>query len=221
MKPNIVLKTRPLIYAIRNTINGKVYVGKTHCIYKRCHQYLHALKNNRRDHVNDYLYRSIQKHGLDKFEMFPLEFVESDQLPARELWWMNHLNTLNRRNGYNLRADSSSGMITHQSTRDKISERLKQEWKSGIRSGHSDKLKKSWNNQQRRDDQSRLFSKIKTKYVYMVVFPNGDVESDCDYQRLTELGLKSSLSSFHRSGDDTVVVKGHVVNRGFKNESQT
>jgi hypothetical protein len=163
----------------------------------------------------------MQKHGLDKFEMFPLEFVESDQLPVRELWWMNHLNTLDRRSGYNLRADSSSGMITHQSTRDKISERLKQEWKSGIRSGHSDKLKKSWNNQQRRDDQSRLFSKIKTKYVYMVVFPNGDVESDCDYQRLTELGLKSSLSSFHRSGDDTVIVKGHVVNRGFKNESQT
>ena len=219
MKPIITLKNKPLIYAIINTVNGKTYVGKTKCIYRRCHQYLYDFENRSIGHINDYLYHSMVKYGIDAFEMVPLEFVSLNELADRELWWMNHLDTLNHKKGYNLRADSSTGMITHEITSAKISARLKKEWADGKRDGHAAKLREKWKNPTRRKAQSKLFSKIKTKYEYEVTSPSGVTES-CDYQKLVNWNLTSALSAFHRKKADTVTVKGYVITRRTVNESK-
>lgn len=219
MKPIIALKNRPLIYAITNTINGKTYVGKTKCIYRRCYQYLYDFDKRAIGHINDYLYNAMVKYGIDSFEMVPLEFASVDELAERELWWMNHLDTLNRKKGYNLRADSSTGMITHKITSEKISSRLKKEWAEGKRSGHADKLREKWKDPERRKQQSALFSKIKTKYIYEITTPQGVVET-VSYKQLVEYDLGGALSAFHRKKTDNVTVKGYVIKRRSANEGQ-
>lgn len=219
MTPIITLKNRPLIYAIRNMINGKLYVGKTKCIYRRCHQYLRAVRTGNTDQINEYLLKSILSNGVENFEMFPVEFTTVHNSASRELWWMDHFGTLDKSKGYNLRYDSSSGMLVSDSTRNKISARLKGEWASGIRSQHSEKMKASWDGDLgRKERQSIIFSKTKTKYQYVITDPLGDV-FDCDYKGLVMLGLKSVFSNFHRTGENNVTIKGYSVQRFPKGES--
>jgi len=55
-------------------------------------------------------------------------------MAERELFWMVELSSTDSETGYNLRMDSSTGMITHDSTREKISKRVKKEYADGTRS---------------------------------------------------------------------------------------
>ena len=82
---------------------------------------------------------------------------------------MIELNSLDPDKGYNLRFDSQGKCFCSKETSDKISKRLKSEWKSGIRSEHSSKMKEYWkDNSNRKDQQSKLMSKNKTKYTYTI-----------------------------------------------------
>lgn len=220
MKPNTILKNRPLIYCILNQVNGKVYVGKTKCIWKRCHSYLSDVRHdNKGDRINEYLFSSFKKYGVDSFIMFPLEFVPLEQLSEKELWWMQNLDSLNRHKGYNLRSDSSTAMITHDDTRKKISARLKNEWQNGIRDGHSQKLKDSWETRDR-SFQSSVMSKALTKYQYFIEYPNGVVLVK-NYQQLKELGLQNVVAKFHKKNSNKELFKHCIVERVLLNESQT
>jgi group I intron endonuclease len=216
MKPLIILKNRPLVYCIYNTVNKKVYVGKTKCIWKRCHQYLSDVRcENNADRMNDYLYRSMVKHGVESFEMFPLEFTDDESIAERELWWMHHLNSLNRNKGYNLRSDSSTGMIVHDNTKKLISERLKREWAEGKRDGHSAKLKKSWDGRNR-NEQGKLFSKTLTKYKYVVTYEDGRTETYL-YKELEDRGFSNVLAKFHGKKSNRESFKNVVIER-IRNE---
>jgi group I intron endonuclease len=220
MKPNPILKKRPLIYCILNNVTGKVYVGKTTCIWKRCHSYLSDLRhNNKGNRINEYLFASMMKHGADAFDMFPLEFVDVENLAERELWWMHKLNSLDRHKGYNLRSDSSTTMIAHEDTRKKISDRLKKEWDSGIRDNHSAKLKASWSTRDR-VSQSKLLSKTLTKYSYVVTFPNG-VRLSKNYSGLKDLGLQNVIAKFHKKNSNCESFKNCIVERVLINEGET
>lgn len=215
MHPNKFLKGRSGVYGIRNLTNGKIYVGKTACFYRRCAQYLYDFKTRRLNHINDYLIRSMSAHGIEKFEFFPLEFCALDDISERELHWINELGSTDRKRGYNLRLDSSSGMTAHPDTREKISANLKAQWAAGVRSDHGDKMRAAWAgcNDERRRMQSETMRAIRTKYEYQVTDLNGDVEV-CDFRRLSELGLKSVLSSFARKRNDSVELKGfHILRR--------
>lgn len=138
MNPNKFIQSRPAIYGIRNLTNGKLYVGKTHCVYRRCAQYVYDYANRHIGHLNDYLFAAMRKVGINNFEMFVLEFCESEALSERELVWIINFNTTDRNCGYNLRLDSSSGMLAHADTKSKISKNLKRQWAEGIRDGHSE-----------------------------------------------------------------------------------
>lgn len=218
MKPNKFLKNRPGIYGIRNLVNNKIYVGKTKCMYKRCHQYVYDFRERTIGHINDYLYNAMVKNGIDNFEFFPLEFCEIENLQERELSWMTELNSVDRNHGYNLRLDSSTGMIVSKSTSGKISNTLRKQWGDGKRDGHSEKMKEYWcGNTQRRRQQSKLFSKHRTKYEYEVHHPNGQIEN-CQYKRLCELGIKNVISNFHKQRTNSTVCKGFRVVRFNKGE---
>ena len=204
------------IYCIRNTVNGKIYIGKSKNIYKRIHQHLYDLKNNRKDCENNHLLRSWYKYGNENFEYFVLEYLKvNDNLcRERELFWMNKLKSLDKRFGYNLRQDSSTNMIVHKDTSKKISKRLKKEWKSGVRDNHGKKLAKNWkDNPKRAVEQSLLFSKLKTRYYYYLYDLNNKKLEKCNYERLKELKLSNVQTDFYKKKTNSVKFKGYIIQR--------
>lgn len=97
------------IYLVKNTINGKGYVGKSVQISVRFSQHKHCAFNPDSQHYHRPLYASMRKHGMDNFEFSILEDNLTDQeLLKREVYWIDKLNTKTP-NGYNL-TDGGEGV---------------------------------------------------------------------------------------------------------------
>ena len=192
-------------------INGKKYIGKTKCFYTRYCQYVYDVRNSDSNRINNYLLNSFLKYGFDNFEFEVVEFCSLEQCSEKELNWILKLNTIDRDVGYNLRMDSSTGMITHELTSKKISERLKSEWESGVRKEHGVKLKASWEFRDR-DEQSKLMTKNLTKYTYDLYYEDHE-EIGILYKELQDRGLSSAIGNFHRRKSNEVMCKGVKVVR--------
>ena len=213
----------PGIYVIKNSINGKIYVGKSKNCYKRLHQHLTDIKiDNRNYNENCHLLNAFKKYGEDNFEYYLVEkFDQSDEnlekiLSERELYWMKELDSLNREKGYNLRYDSQGKCFCSEDTKKKVSERAKKDWENGSHANHSDKLKEYWkDNDERKKQQSELMSKIKTKYSYIIYDPSGKlITENGTIETLKELGLdKSAYSAFSKRKSDDVITKKYRVIR--------
>lgn len=201
------------IYIIRNKINNKVYVGKSKNIERRWKQYKYGYLNQNLDYLNQHLLNSMNVHGFNNFEFLIQEECEFNLLPERELFWMVHYNSFDTNNGYNLRIDTDSGMITHVSTREKISNRLKIEWSEGVRDLHKVKLKESWErNDRSRQEQSDRMVKSLTKYLYNVSTSDYQLNS-ISYKELKNLKLHGVLSKFMKYKLDRVEFKGCTIER--------
>jgi hypothetical protein len=163
--------------------------------------------------MNARLLGAMLEFGIDKFEMSALEFCDESLLIETERKWIEMLGTTDGKCGYNLRVDTDSGMLTHNSTSKKITANLKKQWDAGIRDGHSDKLKKNWeDNPHRKIENGAMFRERLTKYSYKVTKPDG-VVIDCNYAQLCELGLKNIPASFHRKKTNDVMYKSYRVVR--------
>ena len=84
------------IYKITNTINGKMYIGKTELtIEKRFQQHC---KDSQRDKMsNRPLQKAMRKYGV---EFFSIEEIEDTDSPEeREIYWIEFYGTF--KNGYN------------------------------------------------------------------------------------------------------------------------
>ena len=214
MLPNPFLKDRSGIYGIRSLDTGKIYVGRTRCMFQRCKQYLNSFHMDSKDHINDHLRNSFNSYGVDRFEMFPLEFCEQNVIKDRENYWMDKLQSCERGTGFNLRRDTDGGFVTSASTSAKISARLKKEWASGARDGHAAKMRDRWaGDTDRLKEQGKRLSRVKTKWVYNVTFPDGTVELCVFFARLKELGIVHVQGVFHKKKTDIAMSKGHTVER--------
>lgn len=131
------IKNKSGIYKILNLVNGKVYIGKTINFRKRYVAYKGAYKKQDKRKINEYFLNSIKKHKPENFIFSALEVCPIDLLADRELYWMLFYSSTETDKGYNLRMDSSTGMVVHQSTREKISTRIKKEYAEGIRTSES------------------------------------------------------------------------------------
>ena len=81
-------KNKSGIYAIKNCVNGKLYIGSTKNFEKRYKHHLYNLSNN--IHCNNKLQRSYIKYGAFNFKFQILEIVEdTTELFNRELYWIN------------------------------------------------------------------------------------------------------------------------------------
>lgn len=97
------------IYAIRCTENGKVYVGSASISF--CQRWCtHRSKLRRGMHDNRYLQASWNRHGESAFEFIVLEECEPHECIAREQYWIDKLESLNRKSGYN-HAPAAGGML--------------------------------------------------------------------------------------------------------------
>lgn len=138
---------RPGIYAIRNMINDKVYVGKSKNCFKRIKDHIGRLNMESSDE-NIHLRRAWKKYGRSFFEVYVLEYLEEDELllSKRELYWIKELNTLEK--GYNLRLDSDSKCIVSDETRKRLSisqRKFRDSMTEEQKQKESDRSRKFWN----------------------------------------------------------------------------
>lgn len=217
----------PGIYVIKNSINGKIYVGKSKNCYKRLHQHMTDVKiDNRNYNENPHLLAAIKKYGEDNFDYYIVEKFEDNLenieeiLSERELYWMKELDSLNRDKGYNLRWDSQGKCYCSEETKKKIGERAKRDWENGCHDNHSDKLREYWkDNIERRQQQSKIMSKAKTKWIYTIYDPDGNlITNNGNYNTLKELGLASgALCAFSKKKcDDIITKKYRIIRRSNK-----
>jgi group I intron endonuclease len=157
------------IYLIRNTTNNKIYVGKAKCILKRMRQHVTLLNRKSKDE-NPHLINAWHKYGRNSFEYVVLEYLEIDLLAERELFWITSLNALDSEVGYNLRLDSSTGMITSDETRQKLSEayKLRKEKFPELSKQNAEHISNYWrNNPEEKEVMRSKLKKLKQKYRFL------------------------------------------------------
>lgn len=128
MKQRLEDKFKSGIYVIQNNVNQKKYVGKAIDIYKRIKQHVTQLNTKSKDE-NRHLINSWHKYGRNSFSYYVIEYIYEEnkedldkKLADRELYWIQKLNTLDRKVGYNMRLDSNSKCIVSDETKEKCSE---------------------------------------------------------------------------------------------------
>lgn len=113
------------IYAFRNILDGKVYVGQTKHVRTRKKQHERGDTNNSRRFHN-----AMKKHGAEAFEFIVLEYCLEQNLDEREVYWIGELNSLYP-NGYNLSSGGGAFRTHHAETRKKMSDNMKQKYAEG------------------------------------------------------------------------------------------
>ena len=88
------------VYAIKNIVNNKMYVGITKNLKSRWYHHKYDLKNNR--HVNSKLQNAYNKYGKDKFVYYIIETNDCDfnYIANREIYYIKLYDSCD--NGYNL-----------------------------------------------------------------------------------------------------------------------
>lgn len=91
-----------IVYKIVCVVNNKLYIGQTtKTLKERLNKHLASSREERTKNVK--FYRAIRKYGEDKFKIFLIEEVGSqEELDERELYWINHYDSVE--NGYNTKA---------------------------------------------------------------------------------------------------------------------
>ena len=71
------------IYAIKNIINDKIYIGSSKNLHKRIDDYKYNLRHNK--HRNQYLQNAWNKYGEKSFEFNIIEECLEENLILKEL----------------------------------------------------------------------------------------------------------------------------------------
>ncbi len=90
------------VYKIQNTIDGKLYIGKTQRTLRT--RWLEHISDSRRP-CTTYLHAAIKKHGPENFTIEPIANLQrfpSEMLDVAECSFIEVLETYNPAKGYNL-----------------------------------------------------------------------------------------------------------------------
>lgn len=137
------------IYAIRNTENGKLYIGQSQDLSHRKSTHFYDLKNNR--HHNEIMQADYNKNP----EAFAFEILckcGANDLDDLEKYYIQKYKTTDAEHGYNLDGGGLKGFTCSESTRKKRSEfqkgnknmcgiKLSEEWKKHISEAQPTKRK--------------------------------------------------------------------------------
>ena len=94
------LNKRTGIYQIRNKVNNKIYVGSANDLQARRREHLYDLINNK--HHNSHLQNAFNKYGEKNFIFEVIEFCDLDNKFIFEQYWINTLDSCNKKIGYNI-----------------------------------------------------------------------------------------------------------------------
>ena len=97
------------IYLIKNIISNKEYIGRSKNLQVRKHEHWNKLRKG--IHKNPHLQASHNKYGKYSLYFVVLEYCEPKDLKVREQWWIDLLDTTDRKKGYNLKG--SNGFDSH------------------------------------------------------------------------------------------------------------
>ena len=86
------------VYAIRNIVNGAIYIGSSVDLHRR--ELKHLLQIRSGTHANRYLTRAILKYGAENFVFEVIEKCEPSALKEREQFYIEKYQAFG--NGYNL-----------------------------------------------------------------------------------------------------------------------
>lgn len=105
------LQSTPGIYKITSITSGKIYIGCASNVRTRINGHLYDLRKDK--HNNSYLQRAWTKYGEENFIFEMIEKCDISDLHAREHYWVNELNCLDRSTGYNLKPTNPNGCSIH------------------------------------------------------------------------------------------------------------
>lgn len=103
------------IYAIKNLINNKLYIGQSSNINVRWTHHKIDLNNN--IHHNKHLQNAWNKYHEENFDFYVIEECVESKLDEREKYWINYYNTYY--DGYNL-DKGGNGIRGYKHTDDEI-----------------------------------------------------------------------------------------------------
>jgi group I intron endonuclease len=107
------------IYKITSVTSGKIYIGCASNVRTRINAHLYDLR--RKKHNNSYLQKAWTKYGEENFVFEIIEECVISNLHAREHYWVNKLNCLDRSIGYNLKPTDPNGCSIHsEETKEKL-----------------------------------------------------------------------------------------------------
>jgi len=102
------------IYIIRNSVNGKFYIGSTNNYHKRKLRHFNQLRKNK--HHSVYLQRAFNKYKEVNFEFILIETCYNYQIREQEL-----LNSIDFKDSYNVSKSATGGdLISNHPNREKI-----------------------------------------------------------------------------------------------------
>ncbi len=109
------------VYKIINTVNDKVYIGQSSCLYKRFYEYRRCNKK-----LSQHLIHSFNKYGQDSFRVEIIEKIEDlSTLNDREQYWIDYYQSYNDEKGYNICKYVEQTTLGRTRPKDEI-ERIKQ-----------------------------------------------------------------------------------------------
>lgn len=98
------------IYFVEHRDTGRVYVGQT------TRQLSQRWNEHQKSSYCNLLYRAIKKYGKDRFDIYPVDYADNqNDLNAKEVFYINLLNSSIREFGFNLRAGGSHGKHSDES----------------------------------------------------------------------------------------------------------
>jgi len=108
------------IYAIKNLVNNKVYIGSTKSPKTR--KYSHFRQLSKGTHFSIHLQSSYNKYGKDKFSFYVLEECTFENRIAREVYYISQHNSHLPEYGYNIYEPNGENFQCSQKTAEKIRE---------------------------------------------------------------------------------------------------
>ena len=111
MKRPAIIENRPCVYMIKNTVNGKVYIGSSVNGYRRYNSHISHLRNG--VHSSIRLQRSFNKYGAEAFVFIVLKYTDKNQHRKEEARVLKMLDATNPENGYNNSDLTERGVIKH------------------------------------------------------------------------------------------------------------
>lgn len=212
------------VYAIRNIVNGKMYIGSTVNPFSKrfgCHR-----KRLRKGiHHSQHLQAAWNKYGEQNFSFEIIEIVEPELCREREGYYMALYKTLDPKYGYNVEIVNTNGITNvSEETKKKLSAITKQQWKDGIHSNSSKKGKPSWNKGLKCDNISmtrrNMFSSVQVYKEEMLIATFRSVIDLDEWSKENELpGMKYYWDKHNRPnlGRRTTHMSSQNIHRAIRN----